>query len=109
MRDNEVANLVSFFWHREIIDTRLQSLGEPLSVNVYAVDGPAAGALVGSVRFADKDRQQDEERVVVVNSFACRERMVYRFELAGVGEVGFVNGFDAGLGVEGGVEMVYGC
>jgi hypothetical protein len=52
---------------------------------------------------------QAEERVVVVNSFACRERMAYRFELAGVGELGFVNGFDAGLGVDGGLEMVYGC
>jgi hypothetical protein len=77
--------------------------------------------VVGVVRFASSasssaagggggaDGEEKKERVVTVNSFACRERMTYRFKLAGVGEVGFVNGFDAGLGVAGGLEMVYGC
>ncbi|KAK3296885.1 uncharacterized protein B0H64DRAFT_440378 [Chaetomium fimeti] len=97
--------------HWEVIDTSAQAGGAPLAVDVYAVDGPAAGALVGTVSFAVDAGGDDmgRERVVVVNSFACRERMAYRFELAGVGEVGFVNGFDEGLGVEGGLEMVVGC
>ena len=98
--------------HWEVTDTSIQSGGAPLAVNVYAVDGPAAGALVGTVRFAAADKgdgSAGRERVVVVNSFACRARMVYRFELVGVGEVGFVNGFDEGLGVEGGLEMAVGC
>lgn len=92
----------------------MQKGGEPLAVNVFAVDGPAAGALVGVARFASPDPAQNgpegaDGRVVVVNSFACRESMTYRFELAGVGEIGFVNGLDEGLGVNGGLEIVYGC
>ncbi|KAK4151802.1 hypothetical protein C8A00DRAFT_45034 [Chaetomidium leptoderma] len=96
--------------HWEVIDTSVQKGGEPLAVNVFAVDGPAAGALVGVVRFGSSSSSAGNgERVVTVNSFACRERMAYRFELAGVGEVGFVNGLDQGLGVEGGLEMAWGC
>jgi hypothetical protein len=96
--------------HWEVFDSSVQAGGEPLAVNVIAADGPAEGALVGVVKFAGSGAgEEGEERVVTVNSFACRERMAYRFELAGVGEVGFVNGFDQGLGVEGGLEMGWGC
>lgn len=71
-----------------------------------------AGALVGAVRFADagwKGEGDTDRVVVVVKSFGCWERMGFRFELAGVGEVGVGNGFGGGLGVAGGLEMVYGC
>ncbi|KAH6641615.1 hypothetical protein F5144DRAFT_139970 [Chaetomium tenue] len=97
--------------HWAITDSSVQAGGPPLAVNVYAVDGPAAGALVGTSRFAAEagSGAGAAERVVVVNSFACRPRMTYRFELAGTGQVAFVNGLDQGLGVEGGLEMAVGC
>ncbi len=79
-------------------------------MNVFALDGPAPGALVGTAKLgAEHAWEQDSERTVVINSFACRDEMQFRFELAGVGEVGFVNGWDAGLGVAGGAEVVWGC
>ncbi|KAK3906442.1 hypothetical protein C8A05DRAFT_11829, partial [Staphylotrichum tortipilum] len=95
--------------HWEVTDTGLSANPpNPLSVNVFALDGPAPGALVGTSKFGSA-QPWTEERVVVINSFACREEMTFRFELEGVGEVGFANGYDAGLGVGGGVEVVWGC
>ncbi|KAL2132210.1 hypothetical protein VTI74DRAFT_4097 [Chaetomium olivicolor] len=50
--------------------------GGPATINVFALDGPAAGALVGTVRFKRGARG-------TVNSFACRDQeMCYRLELA---------------------------
>ncbi|KXX73680.1 hypothetical protein MMYC01_209731 [Madurella mycetomatis] len=92
--------------HWEVYDSSVEAGGPPLAVDIFDVDGPAAGALVGSVRFA---ALEVGGAAATINSFACRETMTYRFELAGVGEVGFVNGEDTGLGVDGGVEMVWGC
>jgi hypothetical protein len=67
-------------------------------VNVVAVDGPAAGALVGTVTFVAGERR-------TINSFACRPEMKFRLELAGpgAGSVQFaqVNGA--------GVVLTYGC
>ncbi|KAH6840810.1 hypothetical protein B0I37DRAFT_385212 [Chaetomium sp. MPI-CAGE-AT-0009] len=94
-----------------ILDTSVQAGGQPLAVNVYAVGGPAPGALVGTSRFAAAPGGYvgaGGNRVVVVNSFACRATMAYRFELAGVGELGFLNGFDRRR-MRGGLEMAVGC
>lgn len=94
----------------EVYDSRG---GEPpLLVNVFALDDGGDGAiLVGSVRFPAGvvGVGGGAATTVVINSFACRERMAFRLELAEPGEVGFVNGEDRGLGADGGVEMVWGC
>ncbi|GAB1315043.1 hypothetical protein MFIFM68171_05253 [Madurella fahalii] len=92
--------------HWEVYDSSVEAGGAPLAVDIFDVDGPAAGALVGSVRFA---AVEVGGAAATINSFACRESMAYRLVLAGVGEVGFVNGEDRGLGLDGGVEMVWGC
>lgn len=67
-------------------------------VNVVAVDGPAAGSLVGTVTFAAGERQ-------TINSFACRGEMTFRLEMAGPGSgsVQFAQGEEAG------VVLTYGC
>ncbi|AEO63450.1 uncharacterized protein THITE_2169463 [Thermothielavioides terrestris NRRL 8126] len=106
--------------HWEVYDSRVEAGGAPLVVNVFDVDGSGSGgsggsgALVGSVQFADADADAnaaaERDRIVTVGSLACRESMSFRFELASdsIGEVGFVQGYDAGLGVEGGLEVVFG-
>ncbi|XXH03888.1 hypothetical protein Hte_010296 [Hypoxylon texense] len=71
------------------------STGDDL-VDVRAVDGPAAGALVGSLRFRPG-------ATTVVNSFACRDVMSYELALAnpeGDGEVRFSEIQGAGLFME---------
>lgn len=67
-------------------------------VNVVAVDGPAAGSLVGTVTFAAGERR-------TINSFACRGEMKFRLEMAGpgAGSVQFAQGGGAG------VVLTYGC
>ena len=88
--------------HWEVLDSQLQasSANQPLAVNVYAIDGPAPGALVGTSRFGGS---WEEDRTVWINSFACRDEMKFRFELAGEGEVSFATGG------EGGLEVTWGC
>ncbi|KAL1838863.1 hypothetical protein VTJ49DRAFT_2116 [Mycothermus thermophilus] len=104
----------------EIVDTSVLKGGSPLPVNVYAVDSAQEGKeeLLATVALASENPEENapsspegrEDRVVVVVSeFECREEVSFKFELAGEGEVGFVNGFDEGLRVSGGLEVVYGC
>ncbi|KAK3327369.1 hypothetical protein B0T19DRAFT_161376 [Cercophora scortea] len=70
-------------------------------VNVFDVDGPAAGALVGTVTFASS---ATSPTFVTINSFACRPSMRYRLELAGQqGAVDFAEGGGAG------VALTYNC
>lgn len=75
------------------------------SINIYALDGPAPGALVGTTRLADA-----VQRSVTVNSFACRAQMCFRLEVADYGDgsggtgdgqqeqVGWVQGQGEGMG-----------
>lgn len=65
---------------------------------MVAVDGPAAGSLVGTVTFAAGERR-------TINSFACRGEMTFRLEMAGpgAGSVQFAQGGGAG------VVLTYGC
>jgi hypothetical protein len=44
-------------------------------VNVYALDGPAAGSLVGTARVT-------QGAVQTINSFACRPEMCFRLTVA---------------------------
>ncbi|KAK1835445.1 hypothetical protein QBC39DRAFT_418121 [Podospora conica] len=67
-------------------------------VNVFAVGGPSAGSLVGTVTFAAGERR-------TINSFACRPEMKFRLELAGPG-AGSVQVVQAGVA---GVVLTYGC
>jgi hypothetical protein len=70
-------------------------------VNVYDVNGPAAGSLVGTITFASDPYNP---KVNTINSFACRPNMKYRLALAGTqGSVDFANGNGAG------VAMTYNC
>ncbi|KAL7623242.1 hypothetical protein AAE478_006923 [Parahypoxylon ruwenzoriense] len=63
-------------------------------VDVTALDGPAQGALVGSLRF-----RAGEERTV--NSFACRDTFTFELSIAqGDGEVAFAQTLDAGLFID---------
>ncbi|KAI4862054.1 hypothetical protein F4820DRAFT_38220 [Hypoxylon rubiginosum] len=71
------------------------SVGDDL-VNVTALDGPAPGALVGSLRFR-------AGTTTVINSFGCRDVMAYELALAnpdGNGEVSFSEIQGAGLFME---------
>lgn len=63
------------------------------TVSVYALDGPALGALVGTVRTAAARAGR-----VTVNSFTCRAQMGFRLEVAAGGRGG--GGQDEGDGVE---------
>ncbi|KAK4113637.1 hypothetical protein N656DRAFT_797495 [Canariomyces notabilis] len=96
---------VRFPPHWEVYDSSVEAGGPPLPMSIYAVDGPAAGALVGYARFAELPIGGEP---TVINSFTCRETMTFRFELGGSGEVGFVTGDDPALG-RGGIEMAWGC
>ncbi|KAK4135713.1 hypothetical protein BT67DRAFT_433154 [Trichocladium antarcticum] len=71
-----------------------------VTVNVYALDGPAAGALVGTTRVAPG------QGPTTVNSFACRPQMCYRMEVVGqsahgAAGAGAAGGHGAGAGVVG--------
>ncbi|KAK0667867.1 hypothetical protein QBC41DRAFT_227518 [Cercophora samala] len=70
-------------------------------VNVYALDGPDANALVGTTQFYQGSK-------ATINSWACREQMCFRLEVAQESdgkEVSFEE-----VGVQGaGFWMKYGC
>ena len=68
-------------------------------VNVYALDGPAAGALVGTTIFAPGTQ-------ATINSFACREQMCYGLEVASAADGSAVE-FVESQGV--GLSMTYDC
>lgn len=73
------------------------------TINVYALDGPSAGSLVGTTHFAQGQK-------TTVNSFACRQDpMCFRFEVADDGGTGngvsFLQGGTEGMGL----NMQYGC
>ncbi|KAI1380724.1 hypothetical protein F4677DRAFT_195837 [Hypoxylon crocopeplum] len=71
-------------------DYPITSTGSDL-VNVKALDGPAPGALVGSLRFRPGI-------TTYINSFACRDTMSYELSIAqGDGEVKFSEIQGAGL------------
>ena len=63
-------------------------------VNVIDVNGPAPGAIVGTVTFAAGETR-------TINSFACRRDMRYRLELAteGTGSVQFNQAPGAGVAI----------
>ncbi|KAI1104765.1 hypothetical protein F4804DRAFT_306260 [Jackrogersella minutella] len=68
----------------------ITSTGSDL-VNVTALDGPAAGSLVGALRFRAGGK-------TYVNSFACADVMTYELAIAqGQGEVKFSEIQGAGL------------
>ncbi|KAK0727177.1 hypothetical protein B0T26DRAFT_747532 [Lasiosphaeria miniovina] len=70
-------------------------------VDVVAVDGPAPGALVGSITFAS-DPVSPTFRTI--NSFACRPNMLFRLRISGAqGAVDFAEGNGAG------VALTYSC
>ncbi|KAK4206147.1 hypothetical protein QBC37DRAFT_267188, partial [Rhypophila decipiens] len=69
-------------------------------INVYALDGPAAGDLVGTTIFSEGMTK------VTINSFACREQMCFGLEVASAADgtrVEFVEGGGVGL------SMTYDC
>ncbi|KAI0885516.1 uncharacterized protein GGS22DRAFT_161119 [Annulohypoxylon maeteangense] len=71
-------------------DYPITSTGSDL-VNVTAIDGPAAGSLVGTLRFRPGTK-------TFINSFACRDVMTYELAIAlGEGEVKFSEIQGAGL------------
>ncbi|KAI1211667.1 uncharacterized protein F4807DRAFT_397892 [Annulohypoxylon truncatum] len=71
----------------------ITSTGSDL-VNVTALDGPAAGSLVGALRFR-------AGTTTVINSFACADVMSYELAIAqGEGEVAFSEVQGAGLFME---------
>lgn len=75
------------------------SMSGGAQINVYALDGPAAGALVGTTIF-------EEGTAATINSFACRAQMCYGLEVASTAD---------GTGVEFlqeqgvGLSMTYDC
>jgi hypothetical protein len=72
------------------------------TVNVYALDGPSAGALVGTTRFAAGVQ-------AAVNSFECGEgEMCFRLEVAGDGDGEGGDDDDGGDGDGEGVEFLQG-
>ncbi|KAK4168015.1 hypothetical protein QBC43DRAFT_229546, partial [Cladorrhinum sp. PSN259] len=98
---------LSFPANYEIVDSSVQAGGQPLPLNFYALDGPAAGSLVGTARLPTflPDQKTREVVRVVVNSFTCREVQSFRIELGALGELGFVNDNEAGNGL----FLEYGC
>ncbi|KAK4207819.1 hypothetical protein QBC37DRAFT_254245, partial [Rhypophila decipiens] len=69
-------------------------------INVYALDGPAAGDLVGTTVFTEGVSK------VTINSFACRDQMCFGLEVASAADgtgVEFVEGGGVGL------SMTYDC
>ncbi|KAK4197905.1 hypothetical protein QBC40DRAFT_284620 [Triangularia verruculosa] len=70
-------------------------------INVYALDGPDANALVGTTQFYQGSK-------ATINSWACREQMCFRLEVASESEGKEVS-FEE-VGVQGaGFWMKYGC
>ena len=69
-------------------------------VDVTALDGPAAGALVGTTQFVSGES-------TTINSFACRPQMCYSLGISGgnQGIVEFLEGAGSGVGV----VMTYDC
>ncbi|KAK1770948.1 hypothetical protein QBC33DRAFT_511752 [Phialemonium atrogriseum] len=64
-------------------------------VDVVALDGPAAGAVVGTVALASLP---GEAIVRTVNSFSCRPELSFRLQIAGAeGSVAFTEVEGAGL------------
>ncbi|KAM7203997.1 hypothetical protein V8F33_001968 [Rhypophila sp. PSN 637] len=68
-------------------------------INVYALDGPAAGDLVGTTIFTEGTK-------ATINSFSCREQMCYGLEVASAAD-GTAVEFVEGAGV--GLSMTYDC
>lgn len=54
----------------------IEQSGETL-IDVYAIDGPAPGALVGSFRIDPVNGQK-----TTINSFACRDVLTFDFEIS---------------------------
>jgi hypothetical protein len=73
------------------------------AINVFAQDGPAPGALVGTITFSS---DPNVETVRTINSFACRTTMGFELEIASDEQDGFV-AFSEVLGA--GLMMEYGC
>ncbi|KAH8893330.1 hypothetical protein GQ53DRAFT_763651 [Thozetella sp. PMI_491] len=73
----------------------IQVSGGSQQANVFAVDGPAPGSLVGTYNFA----QSASAQFATINSFACRPSMSYLVELAATqgGSVDFSETSTAGL------------
>ncbi|KAK4162975.1 hypothetical protein QBC43DRAFT_290230 [Cladorrhinum sp. PSN259] len=80
--------------------TNVQVTGSA-KINLYDLDGPTPGALVGTTEFAAGSK-------ATINSFACREQMCFRLEVADESE-GSEVGWEEMGGVGGGLRMDYGC
>ncbi|KAK0670470.1 hypothetical protein QBC41DRAFT_317817 [Cercophora samala] len=89
----------------DIYDSSVQAGGQPLQVNIFDIDGPTHGSLLGTTQFpvAGPDQKTKEASKRTINSFACREKMDFRFEAAELGTVEFMQTNDAGIFLE------YGC
>ena len=95
-----------------MIDLTQVSVSGSAKVNVYALDGPDPGALVGTALFEAGTR-------VTINSFACREQMCFRLEVAAdkspessfdsEGKEAVTVGWREMGGVGGGLRLDYGC
>ncbi|KAK0627151.1 hypothetical protein B0T14DRAFT_407375, partial [Immersiella caudata] len=70
-------------------------------VNVIDVNGPVAGAIVGTVTFSSETWGPKK---TFINSFGCRPNMQFELELAteGAGSVSFANGNGAGVAITAG-------
>ncbi|KAK4222918.1 hypothetical protein QBC38DRAFT_488799 [Podospora fimiseda] len=84
-----------------MIDLTDVSVTGSAKINLYDLDGPTPGALVGTTEFAAGSK-------ATINSFACREQMCFRMEVADESEGKEVDWEELG-GVGGGLRLDYGC
>ncbi|KAK4183713.1 hypothetical protein QBC35DRAFT_507478 [Podospora australis] len=83
-----------------MLDLSTCSVQGSAKINVYALDGPDPGGLLGTAMFAAGSK-------ATINSFACREQMCFRLEAAEEDADGSVEFTEATGGV--GLGMTYGC
>lgn len=84
-----------------MIDLTQVSVSGSAKINVYTLDGPNPGALVGTTEFGAGKK-------ATINSFACREQMCFKLEVADESEGKQVDWQELG-GVGGGLRLDYGC
>ncbi|KAK4193124.1 hypothetical protein QBC35DRAFT_164998 [Podospora australis] len=106
------ALIADFPANYTIVDYNVQhgSTQGPIKINVIDVNGPAPNSIVGTVGFPSAMPGQKTKTAakLTINSFACREKMTFRFESTGgdrsiqyyTGEVGFEQTDKVGLFVE---------
>ncbi|KAK4204347.1 hypothetical protein QBC40DRAFT_293095 [Triangularia verruculosa] len=97
--------IADFPAHFSIDDDSVANGGAPSPINVFDVDDPARGSLVGTFSFPSElpDREIKKATKLTINSFACREKMTFVLTAVNSGAVMFIPKDNAGLFVE------YGC